>query len=223
METSTTSRARPRQARHRLAWLLAAMLLAPGAARAQLVPGLPIMIELRTGAALPVGDVSRESPGLGAGAGLGAALALHIRLTTYLSAYGGYDYERFGCGACGAAGLEGGMPEAGFEAGVEWTLPFRLGAAEPWLSAGALLARRLEIPDGGDGFASESAMGWSLGAGVRLPVAPSLQLLPGIRFRSYSTRFDFPDLGFGLFGADALEQDMRVASVALEVGLSYEL
>jgi hypothetical protein len=202
-------------------------LLAPQAAVAQLVSGLPLSIELRAGAALPMGDFGQESPGLGAGAGVGAALTLHVELASSLGLYGSYDYGRFACGACGAAGFEEGLPEAGFEVGVEWTLPFRLGALDPWLGAGALLGRRLEIPDGGDGFASESATGWSAAVGLRVPLAASLRLLPGIRYRSYSARFGFPDLGFGLGGTDppgqALEQEMNVTSVALEVGLSYVL
>lgn len=213
----------PRTARPRLAWVLLPALLAPGAVGAQLVPGLPISVEVRAGAALPLGDFGQERPGLGAGAGLGGALALQVGVVSGLAVYGSYGYDRFGCGACGAAGFEGGLPEAGFEAGVAWTLPLALGTADPWVSAGALLGRRLEVPDGGDGFASESATGWSVGAGVRVPLAPSLRLLPAVRYRSYSARFDFTDLGFGLFGAEALEQELTVASVALELGLSYEL
>jgi opacity protein-like surface antigen len=203
--------------------MLIAPLLAPAAAMAQLVPGLPISVELRTGAALPMGDFGQESPGLGAGIGVGAALALHVELAWSFAAYGSYGYERFTCGACGAAGFAEGLPEAGFEVGIEWTLPLRLGGLDPWLGAGALVGRRLEIPDGGDGFASDSATGWSAGVGVRVPLAASLRLLPGIRYRSYSARFDFPDLGFGLGGDDPLEQEMNVTSVAFEVGLSYEL
>ncbi|HUF75670.1 MAG TPA: hypothetical protein VMM35_05295 [Longimicrobiales bacterium] len=197
------------------------MLGGPDAASAQLVPGLPISVELRTGASLPLGDFRSENPGLGAGTGIGAAVAIHVHLTSRFTAYGSYDYRRFGCGACAAVGFEDRLPEAGFEAGIEW-LPFRPGGLDPWLGAGALIGRRLEIPDGGDGFASESATGWSLGAGVRVPVARSMRLLPGIRYRSYSANFDFPDLGFGLLGAGAPEQEAQVTSLALEVGLSYE-
>lgn len=199
----------------------AATLLFPAAAAAQLVPGLPISVELRTGAALPVGDFGQESPGLGAETGVGAGVALHVQLMPSVAVYGAYDYERFTCGACGAAGLEDGLPEAGFEVGLEWIRPFRLGNVDPWLGAGVLFARRLEVPDGGDGFASESATGWSAGAGVRVPLGRSLRLLPGLRFRSYAATFEFPTLGLGLDGE--LEQEVNVASIALELGLSYEL
>ncbi|HUF75621.1 MAG TPA: hypothetical protein VMM35_05050 [Longimicrobiales bacterium] len=197
------------------------MLGGPDEAIAQLVPGLPISVELRTGASLPLGDFGSENPGLGAGTGIGAAAAIHVHVTSRLAAYASYDYGRFGCGACAAAGFEDRLPEAGFEVGIEW-LPFRPGGPDPWLGVGILMGRRLEIPDGGDGFASESATGWSLGAGVRVPVARSMRLLPAVRYRSYSARFDFPDLGFALLGAGAPEQEAQVASLALEVGLSYE-
>ena len=35
------------------------------------MPGVPIAVEVRAGAALPLGDFGRERPGLGAGAGFG--------------------------------------------------------------------------------------------------------------------------------------------------------
>ena len=210
-------------ARHRPGWVLVSLLLLADAAAAQLVPGLPISVELRTAASLPVGDFGRENPGLGARTGLGAAAAIRVHLIPRVAAYASYDYQRFACGACGSLGLGDGLPEGGFEAGVEWLLPLRLGSLDPWLGAGVLMGRRLEIPDGGDGFASESATGWSLAAGVRVPVARSMRLLPALRYRSHMARFDFPDLGFGLLGAGELDEEMRVASVALEVGLSYEL
>ena len=211
-----------RTARCRLGWLLGPLLLVPGAAPAQLVPGLPISVELRTGAAFPLGDFGRESPGLGAGTGIGAAVALHVPLASSFAAYAGYDYGLHTCGACGALGFEDDLPEAGFEVGAEW-MPFRPGGLDPWLGVGVLLGRRLEVPDGGDGFASESAMGWSAGAGVQVPLGGSLRLRPGIRYRTYSATFDFPDLGFDLGGAGALDQEMQVSSIAVEVGLSYEL
>jgi hypothetical protein len=210
----------------RLACVPAAMLLAcvaPEAAVAQLVPGLPIAVEVRTGAALPVGELGRESPGLGAGTGIVAAAALHVPLASPLAFYASYAYGRYGCGACGAAGLDGGLPEAGFEIGLEVIDPLGMGRLDPWLAAGVLLGRRLEIPDGADGFSSDAAVGWSVGAGVQVPVAPALRLIPGIRYRSYSARFVFPDLGFGFVEDGTLEHELDVASLALEIGLSYEL
>jgi hypothetical protein len=203
--------------------MLVPALLAPAAALAQLVPGLPISAELRAGGALPVGAFGKENPGLGAGAGIGAALALHVHVTPRLAAYGSYGYGPFACGACDVAGSGDRLPEAGFELGLEWILPLRLDALDPWLGAGVLIGHRLEIPDGGDGVASESATGWSVGVGVRLPVARSLRLLPALRYRSYVARFEFPGLGLGLGGAGALEQELHVASIAVEVGVSYEL
>ena len=222
MHSPTLPGTSPRRPRRRLAWLLLPTLLAPAAATAQLVPGLPISVELRTAAALPLGELGRESPGLGAGTGLGAGAALHVQLTSSLAAYGGYDYGRFTCGAC-SAGLGDGVPEAGFEAGVEWLRPFGMGSAMPWLGAGVLIGRRLEVPDGADGFASESSTGWSVGAGVRVPVGRSLRLATALRYRDYSAGFVFPDLGFGFVEAGALEQELHVASLSLEVGLAYEL
>ncbi len=214
----------PRILSRRLAWALAPVLLCPRVASAQLVPRLPISVELRPRASFPVGDFRSVSAGLGAGAGVGFAIAVHAHVTKALAVYGGYDYQRFVCGECGTLGFQDRLPEAGFEAGLEAILPFRLGAVDPWLSVGALFGRRLEIPDGGDGFASEAGTGWSSGVGVDVPLAPALRLRPGIRYRKYSASFVFPDLGLGVLGEPSgLKREQDVASVAVEVGLSFEL
>ena len=199
------------------------LLSLPKTVAAQLVPGLPISVELRPSASFPVGDFGKENPGFGAEAAVGVAVGLHVRVTPSLYAYGTYEYERFGCGACGAAGFEDHLPEAGFEVGLEGILPVRMGRIDPWVGGGVLIGRRLEIVDGGDGVPSESATGWSAAAGVRVPIGPSVWLRPGIRYRNYSTRFVFPDLGFALLGeSGTLERPVDFQSVALEVGLLWQ-
>jgi len=192
-----------------------------GAAAAQLVRGRPSTIELRPIGSLAVGHFGTGSPGFGAGTGVGAAVAVHVPVTRRFAVYGGYDYERFGCGDCATAGFDDHLAEAGFEAGLEAALPGRI---DPWVSAGLLIHRRLEIPEGGGGFSSESSTGWSAAMGVLVPITSGVRLRPGIRYRAYSAKFILPDLGFALLGeTGAFERRVDVTSIALEVGFSVDL
>lgn len=200
------------------------MLFLPGAASAQLVPGRPNSIELRPSASLPVGDFGKTGPGLGAGRGVGGAVALRVPVASYFALYGSYDYERFKCGECGAAGLEDYLSEAGFEAGLEASFPAGLGPMELWLGGGVLIGRKLEIRERGDRFSSDSSTGWSAAAGVLVPIFPFVRLRPGIRYRSYSAHFVISGLGFALLGESGdFERQLDVQSISFEVGLSFNL
>lgn len=209
--------------RHLATILSFLILILAGPARAQLVPGLPITVEVRPSAAVPVGEFGDAHPGLGAGTGFGVAAKTLLHVTSRIAVYGGYEYARFDCGECTAAGLEDGLPEAGFEAGIRGVLPYRPWGLDPWLEAGALIGREIEISGAGGDLASAPALGWSAGAGVSVPLGGSLRLTPGLRYRTHSAEFAFTDLGFGLLGSTGtFTRDVDVASLSLEVGVAYE-
>lgn len=204
--------------------LILSALLLPAPAWAQVVPGLPISVEVRPLLAMPTGDFADGRPGFGAEIGFGVSATTRLHLTSDVAAYGGYQYGRFGCGECGAVGLEDALPEAGFEVGIRAELPYRPRGLDPWLSAGALIARELEISgQAGGALVSDPAVGWSGGAGVLIPFGGSLQLTPGVHYRSYSAQFAFTALGFDSFDdTGAFARKVEVASLSVEVGLSYE-
>ncbi|MFW6199175.1 MAG: hypothetical protein ACOC8K_01255, partial [Gemmatimonadota bacterium] len=126
--------------------ILSMVVLVAGPVRAQMIPGVPVAVEIRPNLTLPSGGVSETGPGLGAEIGYGVAATAHVRIRSGLAAYAGYQYGRLGCGACGEVGLQEDLAEEGFEVGVRWT-PSSLAIAglEPWVGAGALISRRLQI------------------------------------------------------------------------------
>lgn len=201
------------------------LLLAPwaGPAHAQMIPGVPVAFEARPLVSLPVGELAESGPGLDAGVGFGILLTTRIQVTSALGAYGGYHFGRIGCGECASVGLQDGMPEAGFEAGVQAALPFRPAGLAPWIRAGALIHRELQISgaEGGD-LVSDPAVGWTAGMGARIPVGAGLQLTPGIHYRTYPAEFTVPELGFELLGdPGTFVRELDVSTVSAELGLSY--
>lgn len=208
---------------HRLSLMVPVLILAAAApADAQLVPGVPVSVEVRPSVSLPVGGFTDTSPGLGAETGFAIALGARIRVHPRIAFYGDYQHGRFGCGECGAVGFEDALPEGGFEVGVRGTLPVSVGGLDPWASAGALVARELQISAGDGDMASDPAMGWAAGAGLHVPLGGGLRLSPGVHYRAYSAEFTFTDLGFELLGAPGtFSRQVEVAAVSLEVGLSY--
>lgn len=199
------------------------LVLLPGAGFAQLIPGLPLAVEARPFVSFPVGEVAETGPGFGADVGYGVLVLTRLQLTSRFAAYGGYHYGRIGCGECGAVGLQDELPEEGFEAGVQAGLPLPLSGVDPWLRAGALLGRMLQISGPEGDLVSDPEFGWAVGLGARIPLASSLRLDPGIHYRSYPAEYGIEDLGFAFGGeSGGFLREVQVSSVSLEVGLSYE-
>lgn len=200
------------------------LLLSAGAASAQLIPGVPVTIEVRPGVTLPTGGVTETGPGLGAEVGFGVGASTRVDLLAQLAVSAGYQYGTLGCGACGGVGLQEDLAEEGFEAGVRWTPTFfTLAGLEPWVGVDALIQRKLQVSGAPGDLVSDPAIGWSAGAGVLLPLTRSLALNPGIHVRGYSAEFTIPDLGFDLLGeSDSFVREVDVLDLSMEVGLSYE-
>lgn len=201
------------------------LLLGPvaGPAGAQMIPGVPVAFEARPLVSLPVGELSESGPGLGAHVGFGILLATRVQVTSVLGAYGGYHFGRIGCGECGSVGLQEGMPEAGFEAGAHVALPIRPLGMAPWIRAGALIHRELQISgaEGGD-LVSDPALGWTAGMGARIPLGSGFALTPGLHYKTYRAEFTVPDLGFDLLGEPgSFVRELDVSTVSAELGLSY--
>lgn len=213
--------------------LCSALLLCTAAApaHAQLLPDLPIAVEARVAGGLPVGEFADTRPGIGATSGFGVRVGGRVEMTPTISLYGLYEYTRFGCDVCEGIALDPEVADGGFEAGVRAELPFRPAGFASWVSAGALLGHQLELsgPDGA--IASDPAVGYAVGAGVELPIAPSLTISPGLHYRSYTASFAFefeefflespfadPDAGPETVSREA---ELDVSSVSLDIGLVY--
>lgn len=170
--------------------------------------GPPLSLEVRGGAAAPVGELAEPAPGLDAGAGprLAAVLAWHF--TPALALYGEYSRSWLQCDRCGARGIEDRVEDAGFGAGVEFR---RDAGLRPWLRAGAIL-QALVFRDARTALASERAPGFRLAVGIAIPLGPAVALTPALGYGAYAAA-----LPLGAEGAPAVE----VQQFTADVGISY--
>lgn len=197
-------------------WTVASSALvlcaAPRAAQAQLLPDIPLSVEVRGGVGVPVGDFAGEE-GIEAGTGFGFGVGAMVGVTPMFSAYGAYQWTRFGCGECeGIENLDDEVTDSGFELGGQADLPFRPAGLAPWVRAGVLLHELEFSGDEGD-VSSDRSLGFALGGGITYPLGPTLSVTPGIHYRNYSAEFDLGNLD--------LNGETDVSHLTLDVGLVY--
>ncbi|MBW3654471.1 MAG: hypothetical protein KY444_00060 [Gemmatimonadetes bacterium] len=192
---------------------IALILLATAAqtAGAQRLPRLPVSVEVRVGAGIPVGEFTEEEPGVGAGAGPAFSAGALFHVSNALAVYGAYSRTYFACGACDATGLDEQVVDAGAEFGVQAMLPVRLAGASPWLRAGGVY-RQLTFSGEGDQLSSEPGFGFEAGGGVAVPLTRSISIGPGVRFRTYAAELDL-----GAFP----NRTVDVSQVLADVGIVY--
>lgn len=186
---------------------LSSFALCPGRAQAQ---GAPLVVELRGGATVPVGDFS---DGLGAGEGATSGPAFGVdfafsgagRRTIYL----GFGQHRFGCEHAGCPTGRRYIATT-LDGGVRFSLR-STGTAIPWLLVGGSTTR-VESPGvlGSGAGVSERGYGWDVGAGVYVGTSSPIALNPGIRFRASDV--DLPD---------QVKLSMRYLVVDLGVSLAF--
>jgi opacity protein-like surface antigen len=183
----------------------------PVAAHAQRVPGLPLSLEVRGGAALPTGELTDETPGIGAEAGPHFQVLAGWRFARGITAQVGYSRSWFGCRSCEAVDIDDRVVDAGFDAGLEIPLPVSLAGATPWVSAGGIY-HQLVFSGEGSSLSSDRAFGFRVGAGAAVPLGRSLAVKPGISYSAYSA-----ELELGAFPDEAVD----VTHLTLDVGLVY--
>ena len=153
---------------------LALLACAAGAARASAQGTLPLSLEARIDAGIPVGDAG---DGFDTGVGFEGLAVLH--LTPAFGLYGGYTTTSFG-----VSGTEGGDLELdGPEVGGRITLGTGGGVWTPFAQVGAVFL--------------DDETGFEAGLGAFYPVGQSLSVTPMARFRSVDG-FEFVTLGVGL-------------------------
>lgn len=190
------------------ALILPVLALATPRAAAQ---ALPISVEVRLGAGVPLGDFAETDPGIGAQAGPAFSAGVLLHLSGALSAYAAYGRTEFSCPRCGDAGLDDRVSDAGGELGVQAMLPARLAGASPWVRAGGVY-RQLTFSGQGGTLSSDPGLGFEAGGGVSVALTRSISLSPGIRFRTYTAGLDL-----GEFPGRTVD----VSHVVADVGISY--
>jgi hypothetical protein len=163
-----------------------ALVGVPGLAQAQ----MQVSGEGRVGVTFPTGDLSSD----GAEAGLGLGAELMFSFQRNLSAYVGLHRYGFACDSDCEVGRN--PRSTGVGAGLKVILPSPPDALI-W-ARGGIVANRLATDDG----AGERNVGFELGTGVDMPVAPRLYLVPNLGFVSHDagggTTASFLTFGLGL-------------------------
>jgi hypothetical protein len=172
---------------------LAAAVGTAGAAEAQGNLPIPLAVEGRVDAAFPLGDFADRAEA-GAGFGVGAT----VGVVPGFGVYGTYSQTRFGV----APGSQD-TPDAtdtGFSVGVTAALPGSSARMSPWIGGG-LVFHELELNGSGAGI--DQDMGFEVGGGLAVGVAPGVRLTPGVGYRRYQA--SVPALG-GLAASDLTVQ-----------------
>ena len=199
------------------ATVVLALGLLSGGAEAQGV--LPFAAEVRGGFAVPTGDWNEEDD-IENGFGFGANVQLQVLPLVML--YGGWERYAFGIDLGDDPDFEGvdaDATDSGFRAGAKVALPLQgLTGLAPFAFAGLTYSQvETGASDGGSSisFESDNALGFEVGGGVEVPVAPALSLTPALRYRSHAAEFDaFAELG---------GEETTVSYISLDVGLKLGL
>jgi opacity protein-like surface antigen len=178
-------------------------VVAASAAQANAQMGIPLSVEGRLDYAVPTGDFDDavdEGTSLSAGVSLGIQPGLAV--------YGSYSNTRFGISL--TSDEEPDAEDSGFSVGLTAALPGGGARVAPWIGAGAVF-HTLEL--GGTEEGIDEQVGFEVGGGVALGIAPNIRLTPGIGFRRYGTEID------GLLG-DA-ELDVSYFTVGVGLNISF--
>lgn len=172
----------------------------------------PWTFDVRAGVAVPTQDIGEDE--LDTGFGFEGTIA--YRVLPHLSAYGGWDWHKFGSEES-FAGADADFEETGYAFGLRFEHPFagESGDGPAFRLRGGATINHLEVEDqNGDLVAdSDHGLGWEAGAGITLPLSDDWRLSPGARYRSLSRDLTVGDV--------TTEVDLRY--VALELGVTWRL
>jgi hypothetical protein len=156
---------------------------------------IPISVEARAMAAVPTGSLADHSdPALGVG------FSATVQLFPNYGLYAGWSRTAFGLEQ---EGRDARAIDSGFAIGLTASYPGIVGVT-PWLGSG-LLIHDLEV-EGATAPVGDSSIGFEVGGGLSVPIAPRLRLTPGVGFRWYnaplgadaSARISYFSAGVGL-------------------------
>lgn len=168
--------------------VLCALVAAVALPRTVSAQAAPLVVEVRTGAAVPLAglaDGSAPGEGVTAGASFGVDFAVSGRGRR--SIYAGFSQHRFDCADAGCAS-GGRFVATTLDLGFRFSLLTR-GPVVPWLRLGGLTMRMEtpELPDGPAGL-SDRGYGGEVGAGLYVGAWNVVAFNPGVRFTAIGTR-----------------------------------
>ena len=147
---------------------------------------LPFAVEVRGGYAIPTGDLA-EGDGIEDGLGFGANLQLSIM--PMIGVYAGWERYSFGVEDLDDASII----DSGFRGGLQFNAPLAtFTGVSPFVFGGAIY-NSTEMEIGDESAESDSSVGFEVGGGVGIQLAPMFTLTPALRYRTHSSEFEGSD------------------------------
>lgn len=190
--------------------LLATLGFAAAANAQGTAPSTPLSIEIRGGAALPMGDLSDDDEG-GAETGYTFGANATFQATPMLGIYAGWTRSSFGVEDAEDVSIR----DQGFEAGVKAMFGGGTMPVSPFVKGGVLF-HTLSVAGEGEGVEAEvesdNAIGFEVGGGVAIPLGQRMSVTPALTYSKFST--DEEDEFFG---------EVNVSGLRLDIGLNFRI
>jgi opacity protein-like surface antigen len=184
----------------------AAVLLVAAATTVQ--AQVPVSLELRGGGAFATQDVGTADlkPGFGFDG------TVRVQLLRQVGVYGAWSFNSFVMDKP-FNGVKYDLEDTGYQFGVHIAQPLFRDIAG--IVHGGGVYRHLEFENNAGDIIADTGheLGWEAGAGLNVPLARNIALMPGVRYRSFS--------GDVTIGNVTTPVDMRY--VMAELGLSWTL
>jgi opacity protein-like surface antigen len=169
-----------------LAAALAAVTFVDGA-HAQSI--IPLAVEARASAAVPVGDFKDFEGGIGTGYGFG--VNGELKLSPLFGVYGGYSWTGYDLDAADET-----LTQQGLDAGIRLGLGRGLIPLGPYARGGIVYHKLDDGHDHGD----ERKLGYEVGAGLSFPLGAVISVTPEVSYTRIADAFVDRDLSAVRFG-----------------------
>lgn len=196
-----------------MAFAAAALAMGAAANQADAQMALPLSVEVRGGAAIPMGDFADDfgSNARGASTGPGYSVDAMFNFTPTVGVYAGYSRNEFGVDRGGLTiGGDAEYIDSGFRGGLMASLA-PMGALSPYLHGGAVF-RSLDYQLGSFRREFDNALGFEVGGGLEYALGQVISITPGVRYVRYAP---------GDTDGSSATDDRAISFLNADVGLRF--